>query len=288
MLRNEGVGLKMIYLLLAITSSVLVSTVLRFGEEKIENNMAMFVANYAICALLSRFYMGNQSLIPNEEGMGFAIGLGVISGILYLASFVLLQTNIRKNGVALASTFMKLGVLIPTLMALFLFHEIPKITQLAGIGLVVAAILMMNLDKEDNNKSGYRWLLLVLLVVSGTTDSTVNIFDKLGNVVLKDHFLFLNFVMAGICAIVFWVIQKLKICKWDILYGICVGFPNYYSSRFLLLALHQLPAVIAYPVYSVAGIAVLTILSVVLFKEKLSKQKLGGIAIIALALVLLN
>ena len=79
-----------------------------------------------------------------------------------------------------------------------------------------------------------------------------------------------------------------KLCVWDALAGACIGIPNYFSSRFLLLALHHLPAVIVYPAYSVMTIVVISIVGAVLFKEKLGRKKLAAIALIVLALVLLN
>lgn len=54
------------------------------------------------------------------------------------------------------------------------------------------------------------------------------------------------------------------------------------------MALPHLPAVIVYPAYSVMTIVVISIVGAVLFKEKLSRKKAAAIALIFLALVLLN
>lgn len=123
----------MIYLILAIISSACVSLFMRAGEAKIKNNMIMFSANYLCCIIVARLFMGRIQLLSKEPGVGVAIGLGIISGILYLGSFVLLQYNISKNGVVLSSVFMKLGLIIPILMAMIVFHEQPEITQIFGI-----------------------------------------------------------------------------------------------------------------------------------------------------------
>ena len=37
--------------------------------------------------------------------------------VMFLAGFVLLQLNIRKNGVVMSSIFMKLGLLVPMLVS---------------------------------------------------------------------------------------------------------------------------------------------------------------------------
>lgn len=278
----------MLYLGMAIIASAMVSTVMRLSEGKIKNNMGMFVANYVVCSLLSLLFMDHLSFGKAAAGTGIAVGLGLFSGVLFLTSFVLLQQNIRKNGVVLAATFMKLGVLIPTLMAIIIFRERPGLFQVSGIGLAIAAIIMIHFEKESVEASKYQFLLIVLLLVSGFTDSMANIYDKLGNAELKDHYLFFTFLAAGVCALLLWRKKCQRFCVWDVLAGICIGIPNYFSSRFLLMALHRLPAVIVYPAYSVMTIVVISIVGAVLFKEKLSRKKAAAIALIFLALVLLN
>lgn len=278
----------MLYLGMAIIASAMVSTVMRLSEGKIKNNMGMFVANYVVCSLLSLLFMDHLSFGKAAAGTGIAVGLGLFSGVLFLTSFVLLQQNIRKNGVVLAATFMKLGVLIPTLMAIIIFRERPGLFQVSGIGLAIAAIIMIHFEKESVEASKYQFLLIVLLFVSGFTDSMANIYDKLGNAELKDHYLLFTFLAAGVCALLLWRKKCQKFCVWDVLTGICIGIPNYFSSRFLLMALHRLPAVIVYPAYSVMTIVVISIVGTVLFKEKLSRKKAAAIALIFLALVLLN
>ena len=74
----------------------------------------------------------------------------------------------------------------------------------------------------------------------------------------------------------------------DALCGLLIGIPNYYSARFLLLALGSVPAVVAYPVYSVGTIVVISAVGVLGFREKLSVQKKWAMLLILAALVLLN
>lgn len=47
----------MIYLCLAILSSAAISVLMRIGDSHIKNNMIMFVANYAVCGLLSFLFL---------------------------------------------------------------------------------------------------------------------------------------------------------------------------------------------------------------------------------------
>lgn len=278
----------MIYLLSAIASSALVSIFMRMSERHIRNNMVMFTTNYAVCLILSRYYMGAIQLFTTEKGIETAIILGLVSGLLYLGSFVLLQKNMKYNGIMLSSVFMKLGILVPTLMAIFLFNERPKVTQLVGVIIAVAAIILINIEKGGISGSGKRIWLLVLLLGSGFTDSMANIYDKMGSAVLKDHYLFYTFFAALLIAFLMALIKKQRLNIRDLIFGILIGVPNYFSARFLLLALGSLPAVITYPVYSVGTIIVISLAGAVLFRERMSNQKVTALGLILAALVLLN
>ena len=67
-----------------------------------------------------------------------------------------------------------------------------------------------------------------------------------------------------------------------------IGVPNFLSSKFLLRSLEDVAAVIAYPVYSVSCILLVTLVGVAAFREKLEKRQWIALGLILLALVLLN
>lgn len=282
----------MVNLILAILSSALISVLMRFSERYSKNNMGMFMANYAVCVVMSRVFIGETSLFTTEEGISLAVLLGIVSGVLYLGNFVMLQKNMHYNGVVLSATFMKLGVLVPTVMAVVIFREIPTWMQLAGIILALAAIIMIHFDSEElsgeERKSGKKGWLLVLLLLSGITDSMANIYDKTANAGLKDHYLLYTFFAAFVIALILGLRKKEAIRIWDVVFGILIGIPNYFSARFLLGALAEISAVVVYPVYSVATIVVISAAGMLLFKEKISNRKKAALGLIMGALVLLN
>lgn len=279
----------MVYLLLAIASSAMVSVFMRASERSVRNTMAMFTANYAVCLAISRFYMGSTRLFARSDGMGTAVGLGLASGFLYLASFILLQRSIHHNGVVLSSASMKLGaVLIPVLAAVLVFGERMKWPQLLGSILAVLAILLINIGKGDVRQGGKKGLLLVLLTANGLTDTMANIYQKTGTEALKDHYLCFTFLAALFLALTAALRKRDRARPGDIGWGLLIGVPNYYSARFILLALEQVPAVVVYPVYSVGTIITITLVGLAVFRERLDRRKTAALGLILAALALLN
>lgn len=277
----------MFYLILAVCSSMLVSVTMRLSEGRTANNISKLAVNYLMCSILSACYAGTADFFPKADGFGVAAWLGLISGALYLGSFMLLQWNIRVNGVVLPATFMKLGVIVPTLLAIVLFGEMPGAAQMLGVLGAIAAILLIQMEKGQGRAKNTLGLI-ALLLGGGITDSTAKFYEAWGNPALENHYLLYTFVVAlALCAVLA-LARGQKLTLADFGFGLLIGVPNYYSARFLLLSLSDVPAVVAYPTYSVGTIVLVTLIGRAAFGEKLSRRQLLAMGVILASLVLLN
>lgn len=273
----------MLNLLLAIASSALVSLTMRVSEEKIQNNIAMLMVNYLLCSGLAALYTA-----PADTGFLFATSTGLINGVLYLAGFVLLQHNIRTNGVVLSSTFQKLGLLVSMVVSVAFFGERPGIPQWLGFGLAVAAIVLMNFHPGEG-KAGNAFGLVALLLAGGGCDAMSKVFEALGSPARSGHFLLVTFLTAFLlCALWIALGKAGKPGKWEVVFGLAIGIPNFFSAKFLLGALQDMAAVIVYPVYSVATILTVTVAGILFFREKLERRQWVALAMILPALAFLN
>ena len=276
----------MFYLVLAVVSSALVSIVMRLSQRFARNNLTMLAANYVMCTGAAAFLAGG--LIPAGEGAALSIGLGSVCGVLYLLGFVLLQWNIRRSGVVLPATFQKLGVLVPTIAAITIFGESPRVTQLLGVALAVGAILLMQPKGQGKASTAGLGGLVALLLCGGLSDVMSKVFQTWGNAAHADFFLVFTFLVALLLCVGLCVYKKQSVTLPDVVCGLALGVPNYMSARFLLWALNDLPAVVVYPTFSVGTIIAVSLVGVLAFREKLERRKLIAIGIILGALVLLN
>jgi len=277
----------MLFLILAILSSALVSLVMRLSTDRVTGNVSMLAMNYLMCLVIAGVYTGADRLFPAEAGLTGALAMGATNGLLYLGSFLLLQFNVRKNGVVLSATFMKLGLLVPMVLSVGLFGEMPSAVQVIGFCMAVAAIILINMETEQTVME-FRLGLLLLLLGGGCADAMSKIYEELGTPALSSQFLLYTFAVAFLLCVGLMCYKKQRVGRMELLFGLLIGIPNYFSARFLLLALEQLPAVIVYPTYSVATILVVTLTGVLLFRERLGKRQYGALGMILLALILLN
>lgn len=278
----------MFNLILAIITNSALSLIMRLGEGRVRCRNAMFAANYLTCSLMAIGFMGPANLIPTGVGVPHAISLGLLNGVVYLSSLMLMQKNIHLNGVVLPSVFSRIGALIvPLIVSILCFAEAPTWMQAVGFILAITAILLINY-RRDGAAAKSKIMLFALLLMDGIVAIMSMIFNKTGNVALSDHFLFCTFAAACLLCVLLILKDKEKPSFVDIGFGVLFGIPNFLSSKFLLKALETVPSVIVYPMRSVTSIVIITLAGLLLFKEKLTKRQIIAMGIILVSLVLLN
>ena len=277
----------MFYLILAIASSATIAVIMRLSSRFVKGNITMLAVNYLTCLLLGAWYAGFPLFPVQSADFPMTLGMGAVNGVLYLAGFVLLQYNTRKYGVVLSSVFMKLGLLVPMVLSIFLFREMPTGMQWIGFVLAVGAILLINYEK-GTSFSGIKLPLVLMLLAGGCGDAMAKVFEMYGPGNYGDLFLFYTFVSAFLLCIALILRKKERPDPYALMFGALVGIPNFFSAKFLLMSLGRLPAVIVYPSYSVATILVVTLAGTCLFRERLCKSQWTALTVILAALILLN
>lgn len=278
----------MFYLILSIVASSMLTLVMRHSEGRMKSKTGMLAANYVICMLLAAIFIGPGNLLPQTEGIGPVLGMGAINGFFYMISLVIMQQNIKHNGVVLPSVFSRLGgLVVPLGVAIVLFSEIPKTTQTIGSVLALLSILIISYEKQQT-KASAKWLLFLMFITDGMAAVMSKVFEQTANQALSDHFLLYTFAAALILCIAVILYNKEKIGLIDVIYGICVGVPNFFASRFMLQALSELPAVVVYPIRGVGGIVLIALVGVLFFKEKLKKHQWLAMIVVLAAVALLN
>lgn len=306
----------MIYLIIAILCSSAMAIIFKISENNKLNRYAVTTFNYITAVFISLILMLREnSRIPNIEVSNFlgevnnvisnnnifsieytltwCLFLGGITGVLYLTSLLMYQLCVHKQGMSLTGTFSKLGILVPTLLSISLWGEVPNKFQWIGIALSILSILIINLDFSSNkfNYKSIKWSLILLFFINGFTEFTSKIFEKYTLAQYKSLFLFFVFFTAFLLSLILLYMSFKKgnsITKSDIITGVCVGIPNLFSTFFLINSLKYIQASIAFPTYSVGTILVINVFGIVVFKEILSRKELLGILTTLIAILFLN
>lgn len=279
----------MFNLILAIFCSSMVQIVMRLSTNRVKNNISMLASCYVVCSLIAAGYTGFGNLVClDTPGFGASLGLGFVQGLLYLAAFILLQVNVKRNGVVLSASFMKLGLLVPMGVSILFFGEQPGIFHVIGFLVSLIAIVLINYEPGHGANASFKAGLILLLVVGGMGDVMAKIYQEVGNPDLSPQFLFYTFCGALVVCLGMMLWKKERPGLVELFFGAAIAIPNYFASRFMLRALATLDAVIVYPTSNVATIFLATIAGICLFHERLKPRQWVAIGAIVVALALLN
>lgn len=302
----------MINILLSILCSSLIAIVFKFSEGRESNRYMVTSINYLSGMMASIIMMGslnifhinwfsmfmqefNQVLISGQlfskEGTGaLAIILGIITGILYFLSFILYQKSVGNNGVSVSATFMKLGVLIPTILSVILLGETIELLPILGIILSIIAIIVINLNNKEEQKvkDTMKVDLILLFILAGGGDFVTKLFQNFGMVQYKNLYLFYTFLTGFTISLIMLIIKNRKVKLIDMCFGVMVGIPNVLMPSFLIKGLEEVRAVIAFPMVSAGTILITNFCGVIFFKEKLGKKEITAIVLTIIAIILMS
>ena len=277
----------MLFLILAIVGGSMLAVMMRLSEGRVQSKTSMLAVNYITCMLLCGGYM-KFDLALSAEKSGLTLGLGAVTGVFYVVSLLIMQVNIRKNGVILPSVFSRLGgLIVPLVIAVCFFSEEPTLLQL--VGAVLAGLSIVAITSGGGRGAVTSIIPLLLLFLSdGMATSMSTVYEELGNPALNTQFLFYTFGTALLICLVLIIKNKESFGWKEVLFGLGIGIPNFYASRCLLQALQSIDAVIVYPTRGVASLLLITLIGVLFFKEHLRKRQWAAMAAILVSVVLLN
>lgn len=287
----------MIYLLLSILFSTGLFVIFKyFGIYKVYVLKAIFI-NY-IVAFIIGFSFAERDFsiveIPNQPWFLGAICLGA----LFVSIFFIMAMTAQKNGVSVASVAGKMSVVIPVFFGVFLYNESVTFLKIFGIIIALIAVYLASVkeDKSDSKNAGLLFPILLFLG-SGAIDTALKYVEV--TYVPKEDVSLFSGSLFGIAATFAFVILFIKAIKKreafevkNIIAGIVLGIPNYFSIICLIKALQteDFESSTLFTINNVGIVIISTIIGILLFKEQFNiKNKIGvalailGIVIVALA-----
>ena len=239
-----------------------------------------------------QFYHGDLvvSEIPHEPWFWGTLALG----FLFIAVFNLMAATAQKVGVSVASVATKMSLVIPVLFGVLVYNEELSLLKIVGILLALAAVYFAS-AKEKSIAVEKSSLLLPIMVFlgSGIIDTSIKYIQEV-HIGEDDYPIFSAtvFAAAATIGILFILIKSikmpLKVNFKNVLGGIALGIPNYFSIYFLLKALQNdtLNSASVFTINNVAIVMFSTLLGILLFKERISVKNWGGITLAVVSIIL--
>lgn len=285
----------MIYLLLSILSSALINVIFRWFKRFEINNSQAISINYLTCVITGlALHHQKIHLATWTPSSWWIISLSL--GVLFITVFHWIARTAQEMGVGIAAVSAKMSVLFPLASGYLFFSEELSVMQLGGIGLSLLAVALISKPEKGASlrSSKHWWLPLMVFAGSGVIDSMLKVVQSsLGNTDASVSSM-LIFGSAGVLGLVGNIRDVFgKQMLWEkrnVIAGILLGIPNYFSIYFLLKALSApgIPSVYVFPVNNVGVVLLASALGVLLFGERYRGLKLLGMLLALCSIALLQ
>ncbi|MDO4442054.1 MAG: EamA/RhaT family transporter [Moraxella sp.] len=276
----------MIFLILAICASVLVSVFLKLARRQHIDVAQAILINYTVAIILS------ITLLQPSLGMADILGQGVwifvALGVLLPSVFIIMAKAVAQVGIAKSDVAQRLALFLPILASFTIFGE--GLTTAKGVGIVLAFASLVALTYKPNlnnhhTKTGNSLTIKNTALILGGVWAGYGVIDilfkqmsKLGNAFATT--LTVSFILALVLLLIYLVFNKTKWHMKSLSSGVILGALNFANILFYIKA-HQAfkdDPTLVFAGMNIGVICVGAIVGLFVFKEKISK--INGMGII--------
>ncbi len=287
----------MIYLIGSIVLTSYLTLSFKVCEKYNVSIFQAIVFNYITCVITGSIVNGSFPInveVIHQTWFHWAF----VMGVLFISIFNIVGMTAQKISVAVASVANKLSLIIPVILSVYLYHETVRGWKLFGVILALIAVILTcyqprnkrNEKKEENGK--WKYILPVALFLgSGLLDALINhVQQTYVTVENSNAYLISGFFSAAIIGTLYleyqYMIGKQVFSFKNVLAGILIGIPNYFSIWCLVHFLKQSPwqSSASIPVNNMGIVLFSSVVAWILFKERLSVINWVGILLSIVAI----
>ena len=245
--------------------------------------------NYLVCSL-GPLAWGAWRDLGQQTALTWL--LGVFAGCMYVLCLWLFDRAISATGLALSTTLMRLSAALPTLGSLLLFSESATTSRLLGILLAFGCLPLASrepLSLDEHGRDAWRGMFwgLLLFGAYGVTDFIFKIQAELVPAADPKTFMAIIFGTALLLTVprIYKDVESLKGCLG---WGALLGMTNLLATYCLIRALSRIPGSVVFPTLGLGVIAVTTLASLMVWRERLRPANVVFLFLASLAVVLIN
>lgn len=289
----------MIYLLLSIAMSSLIQVIFKYYSKYRIDNYQAIPFNYLVCVIMGMI------LAPDTfSGISEGVSQGatwvihsLLLGILFILIFIGMARCAQEISISVSTVAAKMGVALPVLYGFFFLKEASNAGLVTGIVLSFASIfLVARLHPEHHLKGTLAaFLPVVVFAGSGVIDLNLKIMQIRYLADIETHWMVTTIFGGAFISgtmLIFWRMHrhKQRLERENVLAGILLGIPNYFSIYFLVMALNQpgYDTVFVMPLNNIGIVLLSVLLSIWLFSEKLTPRLKLGILTSLVSIILIG
>ncbi|MBR5782633.1 MAG: DMT family transporter [Clostridia bacterium] len=219
----------------------------------------------------------------------YAVLFALSYGMAMIFSFL----AIAEGSLALTALIVSYSLILPSLYGILFLNESISLFLILGLCLLIISLLLININRNTATKITLKWLIFVVLAFLG--NGLCSIFQKMQQVhcdgLYKNEFMLLSLTISAAIMLPAVLIKKEKFAthfKRSGGYAILCGLANGIVNLFVLILSGRMSVSVMFPIVSAGGIILSFIVSLLIYKEKLSVMQYIGALLGLASIILLN
>jgi len=280
----------LLVLILSILISSFLFAIFKLFSKYNVDILSAIIINYLVAFLVGCSVEGNLIITEAIKHTWFYSAVGL--GFLFIYLFTLMANTTNSHGVTITVLANKMSLIIPVLLAFLFINEDISLLQLVGISISLIGIVLTLMKPNQTLHLTHLKNPIILFVGSGILDFSLKLNQKyLLRTSSFYSFVSVVFLSAFIVGIIYALsTKKFQFNKKNVIAGVGLGIPNFFSIFFILSALNieGMNSTVIFPINNSGILLVSTLLGFLFFKEKMNIKNwlgivccLGGIFLIA-------
>ncbi len=281
-------------LLLAIIVCITLQTVgqKHYNIKTSDRGIFAYGSLTALGAALVFLISSGFDLHFSPEILPYSIAFGISYGV----SMVFIVLAFRHGPVALTNLINDYSLIIPTFYGIIFLGDVPSIYFWAGLALLMISLFFVNFRKKGEDPVSLRWIIFAAFtfVGNGMCSTVQTVFVKSLGEDLKNEFMILAlgifFAIMTVLSLIFERDVHKEVLRRGSVYAFGSGVFNGGLNLLviLLVASGLINVSVMFPIISAGGMIAAFLLSMLVYKEKMTSLQKVGFFIGVGAVILLN
>ncbi|MBQ8202677.1 MAG: EamA family transporter [Clostridia bacterium] len=287
--------------------SVLAGALNAFGSKK-QSNFTSTVTSAAFSSFMrmaASVLTGALLIFATEETYALSSGatalLALASAAVFSAYVILWIFSVRRGAFMLSSVFVMMGVVVTVGLSAVFFQEKITVLHILGLAVLIAASLVMcSYSSEIKGRITVTSIIILILcgALSGIYDFLQKLFVAMVDNASSAAYNFYTYLFTGIILGIFTIVfnrpvfkgeEKLSsVFKNTLPYAVLMGISTLLCYYLKTIAAKYLPSAVIYPMYQGIILPLMSVVSAVFFKEKITVKSAIGIALAIVSVCLIN
>ncbi len=276
----------MVYLILNIVSIAIFAqfykVVFHFHRNPISVNLVMTATAFIV--------YGTLWALSGFPVNATVLGAGLFAGLAFYLAVRTFFRAIPYGPLSVSWSIISMAVIVPTVASILIWHEIPSSLQALGMLLVgVALVLCLKFNmKGEHALKTWTPLVLASCLFSGLVATSSKFLIEQQLEPYKLFYLAVVFFVPTAALSILSASTKSRPKMPELLIGVGMGTFSLCTFIFDILALNALPGKIVFPVRAGGTLFLTSTLSLLIWREKISRRQKLAIVAALLAIVLIS